>query len=74
MKLLQKKDIPPISLVTGDTFRLVHHPKEGPPQVLLERNITQSLVVDRVAVAEVRNELGFEEGLAGIFGQRKGPK
>lgn len=69
MKIKTSKQVEPIYLIPGDKVILSHTDELGKEHELLSDDITQAMVVDTVAVLELKNELGFKSAIAGVFGE-----
>ncbi len=66
LKLLTSNDTGPHTLMPGDTISVVYK-----SETLICEPITDHMIIDKVGVLEIRDELGFKHALAGIFGEAK---
>lgn len=73
MKILERKSIPPISLLPGDTLSCVYTDVKGKRHELATHEATEVQTIDTTLIAELDESnlkaLGLKSGLAGIFGE-----
>ena len=71
MKLIKQTDIAPIMVRPGDRINLSYADNQGQEHPVLSHPIEEADTFNAVAIFEVKNELGFESGFAGVFGKKE---
>jgi hypothetical protein len=67
VKWLARKTVEPIHLQAGDTLAVIY--SGTPRSEQLEHTMEGCVSVDTLAIGEIQDELGFKNGLVGVFGQ-----
>ena len=72
-KLWKERDIAPIHMCPGDQIILTTDAYEGGKRVkLLSAPITQTRIIDKVAIGTIDGLDGFKDNaLAGVFGEKE---
>lgn len=68
--LFTKKKVKPMHVMPGDTIQMRYRGLDGREETV-EHNIEKTASYDTLAVGEIKDELGFSEGLVGIVGNEK---
>ena len=73
MKLLKEKFVDPIQLNKGDVISVTYADinTEEPTKVLITHEATENLLIDKIAIYEVQETLGFEQAYQVMLGKSK---
>lgn len=66
-KVISERELAGVHLEPGDHLRVSYTGKDK-KTTELRHAIKRRVVVERLAILEIRNELGFKHGLIGAFG------
>lgn len=71
MKILSEKCYKnsPMYVSTGDIFHMTYTDENGKVTELDSVDITTPMIINKLSIIELRDELGFKVGIGGIFGE-----
>lgn len=64
---LARSKVAPIHMAPGDSIEVTY--TDGLRKEVITSSPTKAIIVDTLAVGEFTDELGFKEGVVGVFGK-----
>lgn len=67
---MTRKKVAPIHVMPGDTVHLTYHGADGRKEEVTSE-ITETQIIDTMAVGVFKDELGMESGVVAVMGKEK---